>query len=198
MTEDTNRRVAPNKLSVLNMVPYRDGGINSWYFEGYSGSNNGVLESFTALAPYSDDIEYETDLNATLNPFTDFDFFVNDLWLSNDSLEEGSSPKVFAEGDTIYLMPELANGSALNFPEGRELVYNITVTEKDSGTVIFTEKEAYTGGIEPVSYTHLSASYPDDGQDLNTLVAVADKQMYKEKNVRCGRRKSSPCVAENN
>lgn len=149
MTEDTNRRVAPNKLSVLNMVPYRDGGINSWYFEGYSGSNNGVLESFTALAPYSDDIEYETDLNATLNPFTDFDFFVNDLWLSNDSLEEGSSPKVFAEGDTIYLMPELANGSALNFPEGRELVYNITVKEKDSGTVIFTEKEAYTGGIEP-------------------------------------------------
>ena len=148
MTEDTNRRVAPNKLSVLNMVPYRDGGINSWYFEGYSGSNNGVLESFTALAPYSDDIKYETDLDATLNPFTDFDFFVNDLWLSNDSLDETAASRVFAKGDTIYLMPELANGSALDFPEGRELVYNITVKEKDSGTVKFTGKEAYTGGIE--------------------------------------------------
>lgn len=149
MTEDTNRRVAPNKLNVLNMAPYQYGKRNSWYFENYYGSNNGVLEDFTALAPYSDDIEYETDLDATLNHFTNLDFFVNGLWLSNDSLEEGSSSKVFAQGDTIYLMPELANASALDFTEGRELVYNITVKEKDSGTVIFTEKEAYTGGIEP-------------------------------------------------
>ena len=148
MTEDTNRRVAPNKLNVLNMAPYQYGKRNSWYFENYYGSNNGVLEDFTALAPYSDDIEYETDLDATLNHFTNLDFFVNGLWLSNDSLEEGSSSKVFAQSDTIYLMPELANASALDFTEGRELVYNITVKEKDSGTVKFTGKEAYTGGIE--------------------------------------------------
>lgn len=53
-------------------------------------------------------------------------------------------------------------------------------------------------GVPFKGFSMGSASYPDDGQDLNTLVAVADKQMYKEKNVRCGRRKSSPCVAENN
>lgn len=156
MPEDSNRRVAPNKLCVLNMIPYQDDTYDSWLFEGYAGGNFGLLESLTYLTPYSDDIAYEpADSDATLDAFTDYEFLVRSLLISNDSLDNSTVSKAFAKGDTIYLTPLFENNSMCTFAEGNELFYDVIVTSKESGEKKFDQSDSYSGGIGSIDRSNI-------------------------------------------
>lgn len=147
MPSDPNRRVAPNKLCVLNMVPYQQHGYDSWYFEGYNGGNSGTLEAFTSLEPYSNGITYETDPDASCNKFNNFDFAVNSVYVSNDALDNDVQSKSFVTGDTIYVTPIFVNNSAIDLEEDSKFSYSIKVIEKSTQTGKFDQTHFYSGGI---------------------------------------------------
>lgn len=59
----SDRRQAPNTLTVLNMTPYYENEYSAWSFDGYGG----VFEGYQLLAPYSDNTPSEADLSAKLD-----------------------------------------------------------------------------------------------------------------------------------
>lgn len=141
MPFDENRRIAPNKLKVLNMQPYTEYRYDSWKTEGY---NNGVLEAFAILKPYSDDIEYETDDTATRDKFNSTDFMIDGIYASNDALDFGVSLNAFSLSDNIYIVPNITN---LGKDFDGTIKYNVTVTKKDDSIEIFNKDYEYSGEI---------------------------------------------------
>lgn len=138
MQADPNRRTAPNKLQVLNMSPYQNDKYDSWQFDGYG--DVGVLEDFITLIPYSDDVEQETDGNATLDKNTTPDLAINRLILTNDALDTSYQGHNFTVG-YLSAIPVFENTGGVDFTGP----FNYTV--KVSGSAGITSNYTYTGGI---------------------------------------------------
>ncbi len=138
---DTNRRIAPNKLNVLNMTPYAKFSYDTWSFDGYDG----VLEFFTLLEPYSENVEYETDESATLDKFSNVDINIKSINISTDSLYTTFLMNVYSAQDSIYVFPEFENTSLKDFVG--TLDYTVTVTDKSNNSEIISKNGTYTGKI---------------------------------------------------
>ena len=148
--EDTNRRTAPNKLKVLNMTPFTTGNYDTWKFDGYGG----VLENATELKPYSDTLEYETDEGATFDKFKNIDLRVASIYTSTDSIDNNFLLNVCSEQDSVYVVPEFENTSAIGF-DGT-LDYIVTVTDKSNNSEIISKSGIYTGKIESYENSDVS------------------------------------------
>ena len=160
MQASENRRSAPNKLCVLNMSPFTDFGYDAWRFDDFHG---GVLEDFLLLKPYSDDIEYETDVNASLDRFTSADLTVKKLYISNDSFDKTGMFSVFTPQDNIYVVPRFENVGLVG---SDSFDYNIKATDKADNSVIFNRSYTYNNAIE-ANNTSLSANI--ETADIGTL-----------------------------
>ncbi len=101
---DENRRCAPNKLHVLNVSPYEKFGYETWSFDGYGG----VISAVVTLEPYKDSATRETDKAASLDLFSDPEFFVENISFSNDKDIMGNSDKVW-EDEEIFAAAEVFN-----------------------------------------------------------------------------------------
>ena len=164
MLPEGDRREAPNKLSVLNMIPYRTDAYDTWKFEGYFGFNWGTLELLTSIVPYSDEIEKETDETASRNAFENFDFLIYTAYLSSDPLDDNVESKSFVQGETLYITPEIQNASEQPFnpPDGSsgaaELGYTVSIfREGEQGnSPIFSETCTYDGEIPELNASALA------------------------------------------
>lgn len=145
IVSDSNRRKAPNKLNVLNMTPYKKFGYDSWSFDGYGG----VISDFTNIKAYSDDVEYEKDGDATLDKFTAADFVIENIYVSNDELDENVKKHNFSLSDTVYINPIILN-YGMNF--NGKLSYNITVTDKSNGNIILNQDYTFEDEINSYMY----------------------------------------------
>lgn len=148
--EDTNRRTAPNKLNVLNMTPFTTGNYDTWKFDGYGG----VLEQAITLKAYSDTLEYEVDAVATLDKFSNADFNVKTIYISTDSLDNNFLMNVCSEQDSVYVVPEFENTSAIDF-DGT-LDFKVTITDKSDNSVKFSQNGTYTGKIRAYENSDVS------------------------------------------
>ena len=157
---DSDRRTAPNKLSVLNMTPYTENGYDSWCFDVYGG----VLEGFITLAPYSDDLERETDKSATLDKFSNPDLIVSKLYISNDRLDAGYNMNAFSPDDNIYIVPKFENLSPTAFEGGYD--YTVTITNRSNSSVVFSKTYSVGNGIPGYSETVPQAA---KGIDIGSL-----------------------------
>lgn len=140
---DENRRLAPNKLNVLNIKPYQTESLDSWKLCNYS---DGLIENVIALKPYNDNIEYETDESATLDKFADYDFTVSDINMSNDELDSNANINKFSTNDNIYINPIFSNPSLKSF-DGT-LDYSITLTDKADNSEKGSWSGTYSGKIK--------------------------------------------------
>lgn len=146
--ENPNRRLAPNKLTVLNMTPYNLNNYDTWSFDGYGG----VLENFFFLNPYNDNLPYETNSKATLNPITDYDFKVTSVKLSNDK-DIVMELKNFNSDNSISISPTVNNYSDKAF--NGELSFAISITDKNTNEVILTSSKTSNAEITSFSYESL-------------------------------------------
>lgn len=128
--EDLNRRKAPNKLSVLNLEPYKSGAYNSWRFDGYG---NGVLEAFICLKARDDNtMKKETDGRATKDKFKNPDLTVKSVYTSSDPLDRTENRKVFSTEEKICIVPEIENNATVPLPLEEDILeYGITITNKN-------------------------------------------------------------------
>ncbi|MGN0149836.1 MAG: hypothetical protein ACI4C7_06265 [Clostridia bacterium] len=148
--EDTNRRTAPNKLNVLNMTPFTTGNYDTWKFDGYGG----VLEQAITLKAYSDTLEYEADAVATLDKFKNVDLGVDSIYTSTDSLDNNFLMNVCSEQDSVYVVPEFENTSAIDF-DGT-LDFKVTITDKSDNSEIISKSGIYTGKIKAYENSDVS------------------------------------------
>lgn len=132
--EDTNRRTAPNKLNLIHLTPYVNEslGYDSWICDGY---NNGAFEYFTSLAPYSEDVEKETDIYATRSKVTDPDFYATGAYVSATEKDEVCQNNI-ALGETVFISPIFSNTSDVSY-EG-ECSYNIVIND-EIGSSVYNE-----------------------------------------------------------
>ncbi|MGN0181034.1 MAG: hypothetical protein ACI4DP_01240 [Candidatus Ornithomonoglobus sp.] len=143
MVADENRRMAPNKLRVLNLLPYSKAGYDTWQFDGYYG---GIIEMAIMLEPYSDDTEFETDTRASLNKFIDADLTVSKIYVSNDGEDKHFFLNACAENESIYVVPKFKNTADADFDGAVD--YTITVTDKNDGSEKSRINRTYTGRID--------------------------------------------------
>ncbi len=133
---DENRRCAPNKLHVLNMSPYDAFGYETWSFDGYGG----VISAVVMLEPYQDSTERETDKAASLDLFSDPEFFVENISFSNDRDKIGTADKAW-EDDEVF-----AKAKVFNYGENEYrgvLDFEVTASGTDGREVfsgIFSEE----------------------------------------------------------
>lgn len=129
--EDINRRTAPNKLNLIHLTPYVNEslGYDSWICDGY---NNGAFEYFTSLAPYSDDVEKELDIDATHSKVTDPDFYATAAFVSPTEKDEVYQNNI-AFGETVFISPIFSNTSDVSY-EG-ECSYNILINDENGSSV---------------------------------------------------------------
>lgn len=100
MPSEGDRRSAPNILSVLNLTPYGDG--LSWRLEGYF-DGSGVVESFVTLEPYSEEVPYETDPDASMDRRKNADLRPEINMVSDDGLDMSTKFKTVYSGDKLYV-----------------------------------------------------------------------------------------------
>ncbi|MGN0475970.1 MAG: hypothetical protein ACI4HM_01395 [Ruminococcus sp.] len=129
--EDTNRRTAPNMLNLIHLIPYvsESLGYDSWICDGY---NNGAFEYFTSLAPYSEDVEKETDIYATRSKVTDPDFYATGAYISASEIDEVRQNNI-ALGETVFISPIFSNTGDVSY-EG-ECSYNIVINDENGSSV---------------------------------------------------------------
>lgn len=135
-TDTKNRRTAPNRLCAYEIEPYssEDDGFGSyistktWLFSGYGSY---LLSDYTAVIPYSADLEKETLIKATRNKNTNVDFSAVDILAA----EDGASGKDSTLHDDTGICFTVSYKNA-SFKEDPETVnINLTVTSKDGNTV---------------------------------------------------------------
>lgn len=108
--EGTDRRVAPNTLDCHPLGEYRDkyGQPQLLYDNAYC---SGTISGFDLLAPYSDDLPYETDERASRDKRKDPDFYTKSISLqSSDNPTSEIKTKVY-EGD-VYLFADIIKSGA--------------------------------------------------------------------------------------
>ena len=106
----TDRRQAKNEYD-LYRLSYFEGtayGEQCTSLSYYDGVNVCMLYDYDYLIPYSDDIETETDAQATKNKTTTPDAAVRKVFLS-DSETGGEFTDEFMLGDTVYITPTIEN-----------------------------------------------------------------------------------------
>ena len=104
------RRSSPNKLHIMNTVPYNENGVKSWRADTYATGSK-VINSFTILKAYSDDLKKETDPAATRNLFTTCDFSLIYFDMTVDGVDCGA----FKEDDVIRFTPMINTISLTDF-----------------------------------------------------------------------------------
>lgn len=132
---DANRRTAPNKLQVLNMSYCTDYGLDSWRFDDYY-AGNGIIDDFVLCEPYSDSLPKETDADASMNKFTEPDFYFNEPCAASDEYDalNRAAEYVFADDKDIYFQPDI-NKHGKEF-DG-DIAYSVTVTNKADNSVVY-------------------------------------------------------------
>lgn len=136
---DSNRRTAPNNMTVLTITPYRGGGYNTWSFDGYGGA---VLERVFLLIPYSDTLQYETDKDATMDKFSTLDMVVSEVYASNDNMDKNMMMEVCAESDIIYVAPVIKNSAEVDF-RGK-VQFTVTAIDNSDGSTKLSKTYIYS------------------------------------------------------
>lgn len=148
----TDRRNSPNTLHILNLSHYKNFGYNTWKTAGYGDC--GIFLGYTAYAPYSDSILYETDAAATKNPIISPDLQPSEITLTQNgvtySLNEFSK---FYSGKNIILKANIANDAAVECPDGANLA--LKVINKKSGKTVYTKSYDITATIPLFNYFYL-------------------------------------------
>lgn len=154
----SNRRMSPNKLNVLNTVPYTEYGFDTFRFDGY---DDGLLVDYLVLKPYSEDLPKETDESATKNPKTTPDFSVDEDETCLQSDDEGLNyNEVFYTTDSVHVCLASANCSDVKYtgdvPFSAEVINKETeeTVETKTGEVIDPAHFGYDG--ERTGYAALS------------------------------------------
>lgn len=177
---DSDRRKAPNKLMVLNASPYNKFSYDSWEFDGYGG----VFDQVTILKPYRNDVEYETDTDATKDKFLSPDFIIDSVYSANDPLDDFSKDRIFFENDTIYIRPEIQNAAECSYKG--ELSFDVTIYDKTTDRKIVSKPaninvnfDSYGGGkLSAVSFKELGAGEYTAEITLNPDKAVTEAYFY--------------------
>lgn len=177
--EDTNRRTAPNKLNLIHLTPYVNEslGYDSWICNEY---NNGVIEYFTSLAPYSADVEKELDIDATHSKVTDPDFYATGAYISGAEKDEVHQNNI-ALGETVYISPIFSNTSDVSY-EG-ECSYNIVINDENGSSVY---NESFSSNIcsspydENISFDEFAEIKGLDAGKYTATITLNDDHSVKE------------------
>lgn len=176
-SQNENRRIAPNKLSLQWLQPLKD----SWKFTYYGG----LIEGFYTLKPYSDDIEYETDADATLNPVTNVDLIATGAIVSNDGFDSNEGQKVFAEESSVYVIPKVKNYSEPDFNGVLNYSVSIYENEKEIGVyngtyegVIDKQDNNYIAGNSYVEIKNLKEGNYRAVVNVNSDKAISEAFYY--------------------
>lgn len=187
MQSDDNRRIAPNKLCVLNMTPYDTAIHSTWKFDGYGPC--GTLEDFVELMPYDSSIAKETDESAKRNKALYPDLIISSVYASNDGQDRTKSTAIFGKGDSVYITPLFENTASKAF-DGN-LNWSITVTNLQDSTSYTQEVPDYcsidgyrsvrmypTSDLEPVVFDNLAPGTYQVYIELNSDHATEEAYYY--------------------
>ena len=151
---NADRRVAPNKLAVLNMTPFTKFGYDSWSFDGYGG----VLASCALLEPYSDTAMSETDSSATLDTINNSEFYIDKLSISNDDQVDAKSDIISTNGDVTFSFT-ITNYSDASFSGAMDCL--IEIADKNTGESVISQPISFNTSIAPYSGIIPSIAMPD-------------------------------------
>lgn len=133
--EGTDRRVAPNTMDFYPCYML-EGEDFPMFCIDYQGEP-GALLGYTTLQPYSEEIPYETDERATLDPANDPDFFADGIGVSSYPEGTSASRSKAYEGD-VYLFADIDNCGA----QASEIPLTVAAEVKNAaGETVFTAKK---------------------------------------------------------
>ena len=170
----TDRRQAKNELDLYRLSYFDEVTDYEEYstFSFTDGYNVCALYDFDYLIPYSDDIETETDAQATMNKTTTADVAVRNVFLSDS--ENGRYTEEFMLGDTVYITPVIENVGDYVFSASPFH----TLTASISGTDLSFER-MFTASLNPSSFINairFSAEGLKKGDYTLTVQFDADHQ----------------------
>lgn len=128
-TQNSDRTQAPNKMRVLNMERYDNPGYDTWKFDGYEGENTGVLDGFTLLKPYNENVLYEKDTAATRDMINNCDFYISTVSVNGSDEKSITSDKA----EKLAVIPTIDNGAGKDYTG--ELSYSVMAVNKSTGVV---------------------------------------------------------------
>ncbi|MCR4604605.1 MAG: 5'-nucleotidase C-terminal domain-containing protein [Eubacterium sp.] len=146
-----DRRDAPNKLHIYHTKPFNKSDRHTLLLENYSAG--AVINQFTSLTPYSDDLPYEKDPKATKNCHTSPDLSLSDIMLSTSPYSSESDSPTIASDKDVYVSFSLANLGEVLY--NNKLSYNIQITD-ETGKKIDSYSEKSSIRVEQNEYNTMT------------------------------------------
>lgn len=172
----TDRRQAKNELDLYKLSsftrPIYDEASNTLSY--YDGLNTCALFDYDYLIPYSDEVEKETDEQATKNKTTTTDVAIKDVYLSDSA--NGEPTDRFMLGDTVYIRPVITNVGDYVFTASSH-----TLTATISGTN-WSAQRNFTSRMNPSSFINsilFSAGGLKRGDYTLTVQFDADRRVQE-------------------
>ena len=161
LTGEADRRTAPNRLCAHKLEPISFNPYNSldydiintetWLFSGYGSY---ILYDYSAVTPYSENLEKETLLKATKNKNTTVDFAATDIFTGESDNPE--SHESIPDDAEAFLNISLSNLSYKDF--NSSVAVNLTVTDS-SGKNVFNQTKSFEADLSSMSYSTLSPAF---------------------------------------
>lgn len=157
-----SRRAAPNTVQALAVSTCTLWNKRSWMFSDYGTAAEGVtavIDDFTVLKPYSDQIPMETE--GTGDRFACPDLTITGIGVDNRANRYGSIQTVFPQGQELFVASALLNASTREAPKFR---YSVSLTK---------DGEAYGSAIDrECSYDALYGGWRTTGDDAPVSLGV--------------------------
>ena len=110
---DTDRRDADDRMSLFTLEPEEQEEINTYRFN-ITSKQTAMISSAVTVMPFSEEIPYETDPDATLDMINDPDIELDPFVLTDDP-DDYSTVTTFAPDTTIYYQPYMMNGAKADY-----------------------------------------------------------------------------------
>ena len=110
---DTDRRDADDRMSLFTLEPEEQEEINTYRFN-ITSKQTAMLSAAVTVMPFSEEIPYETDPDATLDMINDPDIELDPFVLTDDP-DDYSTVTTFAPDTTIYYQPYMMNGAKADY-----------------------------------------------------------------------------------
>ena len=135
-----DRRDADDVMSLYALESVEQEDIDTFLFH-ITDQQSALISEVITVAPFSDDIPYETSDEATLNTQTTPDITIDPFILTDDPNDNESTKTVFAPDATIYYRPSMMNVSDVDYYG--PLYLSITVTDAQ-GTTVYSKNFRYS------------------------------------------------------
>ena len=110
---DTDRRDADDRMSLFTLEPEEQEEINTYRFN-ITSKQTAMISSAVTVMPFSEEIPYETDPDATLDMINNPDIELDPFVLTDDP-DDYSTVTTFAPDTTIYYQPYMMNGAKADY-----------------------------------------------------------------------------------